>query len=63
MSRSTCSESAWHVPGDYPGGHRDIFSDQVVAGAIVDRLLHKATVLNIKGKSYRMRAHYEQQKT
>jgi DNA replication protein DnaC len=27
----------------------------VVASAIVDRLLHKATLINIKGHSYRMR--------
>jgi hypothetical protein len=32
-----------------------IFADQVVAAAILDRLLHHATVVNIKGKSYRMR--------
>jgi DNA replication protein DnaC len=36
-----------------------VFTDQVVAGAVVDRLLHQATVLNIKGKSYRMRAYAE----
>ena len=36
-----------------------VFADQVVAGAIVDRLLHDATVLNIRGHSYRMRAHQE----
>jgi DNA replication protein DnaC len=34
-----------------------VFADQVVAGAILDRLLHHATVVNIKGKSYRMRRH------
>jgi DNA replication protein DnaC len=28
-----------------------------VAAAILDRLLHHATVINIKGKSYRMRRH------
>lgn len=44
------------------GDWGQIFADQVVAGAIVDRLLHKATVLNIKGKSYRMRAHQVQPK-
>jgi DNA replication protein DnaC len=44
------------------GDWGQIFADQVVAGAIVDRLLHKATVLNIKGRSYRMRAYHEQQK-
>ncbi len=34
-----------------------VFADQVVATAILDRLLHHATVINIKGQSYRMRAH------
>jgi DNA replication protein DnaC len=32
----------------------------VVAAAILDRLLHHATVANIKGKSYRMRRHQAQ---
>jgi DNA replication protein DnaC len=36
-----------------------VFADQVVAGAILDRLLHHATVVNIKGKSYRMRRHQD----
>jgi DNA replication protein DnaC len=36
-----------------------VFTDQVVASAVVDRLLHQATVLNIRGKSYRMRAYAE----
>jgi DNA replication protein DnaC len=36
-----------------------VFSDQVVASAVVDRLLHQATVLNVRGKSYRMRAYAE----
>jgi DNA replication protein DnaC len=44
------------------GDWNQVFADGVVASAIVDRLLHKATVLNIKGKSYRMRAYQEQQK-
>lgn len=42
------------------GGFSDwgqVFADQVVASAMVDRLLHDATVLNIRGQSYRMRAH------
>jgi DNA replication protein DnaC len=34
-----------------------VFADQVVAAAILDRLLHHATVITIKGKSYRMRCH------
>jgi IstB-like ATP binding protein len=37
-----------------------VFADQVVAAAILDRLLHHATVVNIKGKSYRMRRHQSQ---
>jgi DNA replication protein DnaC len=43
------------------GDWGQVFADQVVASAIVDRLLHRATVLNIRGKSYRMRAYQEQQ--
>ena len=31
----------------------------MVATAIADRLLHSATVFNIKGPSYRMRAHQD----
>ncbi len=29
--------------------------DEVLAGAILDRLLHSATVINIQGRSYRLR--------
>ncbi len=29
--------------------------DEVLAGAILDRLLHRATVLNIQGRSYRLK--------
>ena len=36
-----------------------VFADPVVATAIVDRLLGTATVLNIRGRSYRMRAYQE----
>jgi DNA replication protein DnaC len=35
----------------------EIFEDTTVAAAILDRLLHKATVIQIQGESYRMRAH------
>ncbi|HEV2461005.1 MAG TPA: ATP-binding protein, partial [Ktedonobacterales bacterium] len=45
------------------GDWTQVFADPVVASAIIDRLLHRATVLNIKGKSYRMRAYQEQQET
>jgi DNA replication protein DnaC len=37
----------------------EIFNEPVVATAIVDRLLHNAVVLNIRGKSYRMRSYHE----
>ena len=33
----------------------DIFNDHVLATAILDRLLHHATTLNIKGESYRLK--------
>jgi DNA replication protein DnaC len=33
----------------------EIFNDQVLATAILDRLLHHATTVNIKGDSYRLR--------
>jgi DNA replication protein DnaC len=38
-------------------GH--VFNDTTVAAAILDRLLHHATVLSISGDSYRMRAHQQ----
>src|ERR1019366_1668355 len=44
------------------GDWNQVFADPVVASAIVDRLLHTATVLNIRGASYRMRAYVAQQK-
>ncbi len=33
----------------------EVFSDHVLATAILDRLLHHSTTLNIKGESYRLR--------
>lgn len=33
----------------------EIFGDLVLAAAILDRLLHQATTLNIKGESYRLK--------
>jgi DNA replication protein DnaC len=35
-----------------------VFGDPVVAGAILDRLMHHAVVFNIKGPSWRMREHH-----
>jgi len=34
-----------------------VFDDAYVAGAMLDRLLHRSVVFNIDGDSYRMRAH------
>ena len=33
----------------------EVMGDQVIASAILDRILHHCTVLNIKGESYRLR--------
>lgn len=33
----------------------ELFNDQVIATAILDRLLHHATTLNIKGESFRLK--------
>jgi DNA replication protein DnaC len=33
----------------------EVFNDPVVATAILDRLLHYSTTLNIKGESYRLK--------
>jgi DNA replication protein DnaC len=33
----------------------EIFNDQVLATAILDRLLHHSTTLNVKGESYRLK--------
>lgn len=37
------------------GDWGEIFSDNVIASAILDRLLHHCTVINIKGESYRLK--------
>jgi len=37
------------------GDWGDIFADQVLAAAILDRLLHHSTTVNIRGHSYRLR--------
>ncbi len=36
-------------------GWGQVFGDQVLATAILDRLLHHSTILNIKGESYRLK--------
>ena len=37
-------------------GWAGVFSDQVVAAAMIDRIVHHADVLTLKGASYRLRA-------
>ncbi len=37
------------------GDWGDIFADQVLASAILDRLLHHSTTINIRGQRYRLR--------
>lgn len=37
----------------------EVFGDPLIAGAIVDRLLHHASVVTIKGKSYRLQRLYQ----
>jgi DNA replication protein len=39
------------------GDWESIFYDSVVANAILDRVLHHATVVTIAGKSYRIKDH------
>ena len=36
-------------------GTRYVFGDTVMATAVLDRLLHHATTVNIRGDSYRMK--------
>lgn len=33
----------------------EVFGDQIIATAVLDRLLHYSTSLNIKGESYRLK--------
>lgn len=44
------SNKSWSAWGD-------ILPDQVMAAAILDRLLHRSVTLNIQGESYRLREH------
>jgi DNA replication protein DnaC len=39
------------------GAWGEIFPDQVMTAAILDRLLHRSVTINIQGESYRLRAH------
>ncbi len=37
----------------------EIFGDDVMASALIDRLVHHCHIVNIRGNSYRMRQHGE----
>ena len=39
------------------GDWQELFGEQVIATAILDRLLHHCRIVNIKGHSYRLRKH------
>ena len=41
----------------------DVLGDEVMAAALIDRLLHHCHIVNIRGNSYRMRHHTELSKT
>jgi hypothetical protein len=38
-----------------PGAPGSIFGDPIIATAILDRLLHHSTTINIRGESYRLK--------
>jgi DNA replication protein DnaC len=37
----------------------EVFGDEVMAAALIDRILHHCHIVNIRGNSYRMRQHTE----
>jgi DNA replication protein DnaC len=37
----------------------EIFGDEVMAAALIDRLVHHCHIVNIRGNSYRLRQHAE----
>ena len=37
------------------GSWGDVFGDRVIASAILDRILHHATTISIRGASYRLK--------
>jgi len=41
----------------------EIFQDPKIANAILDRILHHATVINIVGDSYRLKNHFHQEES
>ncbi len=47
------SQRSWSHDGF--GAWGEVFGDRVIATAILDRLLHHAVTLNIRGNSYRLK--------
>ena len=41
----------------------EVFGDTMIANAIIDRLLHHATIVTIKGRSYRLQNYYTSEET
>ena len=41
----------------------EIFGDEVMAAALIDRLLHHGHIVNIRGNSYRLRHHADLRST
>src|SRR5713226_6461486 len=39
----------------------EVFGDDVMAGALIDRLVHHCHIVNIRGNSYRMKNHSDLQ--
>lgn len=56
---STVSPRSLHAEGQRRGVEV-VFTDPVLAVALLDRLLHHATTLNIRGESYRLRHHRQE---
>ena len=53
----TASSSTLITSNKSFGDWQELFGEQVIATAILDRLLHHCRVINIKGHSYRLRGH------
>jgi hypothetical protein len=50
---------AWPSCRSAPGEWAELFGEEALAAAILDRLLHDAEVLTINGSSYRLRGRLE----
>ena len=45
------------VTSNKPLGRGEIFGDDATAAAMIDRLVHHAEILSLKGDSYRLKNH------